>query len=87
VKITKKFRWKFGGFKSQGKWKNQMSKRGWTKRHVSEALKNKEFYAAVNKVNPSNSATRYVHPKTGRSVVIDDVTREILQIGGEGFKW
>ena len=36
-------------------------------------------------MNPGNSATRYVHPETGRSVVLDDVTREVIHVGGEGF--
>ena len=40
----------------------------------------------ANKVNPGNSARRYVHPKTGRSVVVDDVTGEVLHVGGDGFK-
>ena len=38
-------------------------------------------------MNKSNSATRYVHPTTGKSVVVDDVTREVLHVGGPGFKY
>jgi hypothetical protein len=79
--------WKFGEFKSETKWSNQMAKRGWTPKQINEALKSKEFYKATNNVNPNNSATRFVHPTTGRSVVIDDITKEILQVGGDGFKW
>lgn len=41
-------------------------------------------YAAVNK---GNAATRYLHPETGRSVVIDDVTKEVIHVGAEGFKY
>jgi hypothetical protein len=79
--------WRFGDFKSSTKWENQMSQRGWTREQITEALQSKEFYEATNNVHPSNPATRYVHPETGRSVVIDNVTKEILQIGGNGFKW
>jgi hypothetical protein len=79
--------WQLGKFKSDQKWQNQMTKRGWTSEQISEALKSKEFYKVQNKVNPGNPATRYVHPTTGKSVVIDDVTREILQVGGEKFLW
>jgi hypothetical protein len=80
-------KWKFGKFKSMNKWINQMAKRGWTEKQISEALKSDEFYKAINNVHPNNPATRFVHPVTKRSVVIDDVTNEILQIGGDGFKW
>lgn len=79
--------WRLGKFKSEEKWQNQMIKRGWTPEQIAEALNSKEFYKAENKVNPGNPATRYVHPTTGRSVVIDNVTNEILQIGGDGFEW
>ena len=38
-------------------------------------------------VNKANGATRYVHPTTGQSVVIDDVTKEFLHVGGKEFKY
>jgi RHS repeat-associated protein len=79
--------WKFGEFKSATKWQNQMTKRGWTPEQITEALKSNEVYQMVNQVNPGNQALRYVHPSTGKSVVIDSVTKEILQVGGEGFVW
>lgn len=69
------------------KWQNQLTKRGWTSEQITEALKSKEVYEMVNKVHPENQALRYVHPVTGKSVVIDSVTNEILQIGGEEFLW
>lgn len=31
--------------------------------------------------------TRYVHPETGRSVVVDDVSKEVIHVGGDGFKY
>ena len=34
-----------------------------------------------------NGATRYVHPTTGRSIVIDNTTGKLLQVGGDGFLW
>jgi hypothetical protein len=30
-------------------------------------------------------ATRYVHPETGRSVIIDDLTGDVIHVGGDGF--
>jgi hypothetical protein len=34
-----------------------------------------------------NPATPYVHPKTGQSVVLDDVTGEVIHVGGPGFTY
>lgn len=34
-----------------------------------------------------NPATRFIHPKTGQSVVIDDVTGQVIHVGGPGFKY
>lgn len=62
-----------------------MEKRGWTRAQIDEAFAKGEPFSAPNRVNPGNTATRYKHPDTGRSVVIDDVTHEILQVGGDDF--
>lgn len=64
-----------------------MKKRGWTPEQISEALQEGKNFPAENVVNQGNTATRYVHPTTGRSVVIDDVTMEVLHVGGDGFKY
>ena len=40
-----------------------------------------------NKINPENGATRYVHPETGKSVVTDDATKEVIHVGGSSFKY
>lgn len=69
------------------KWENQFQKRGWTADQITETIADGDAYSALNKVNKGNSATRYVHPTTGRTVIIDDVTREILQVGGDGFQF
>jgi hypothetical protein len=81
------FEWRLGGFKSETKWANQMAKRGWTPEQISEAIQRGEAFSAPNKVNPGNTATRYVHPETTRSVVVDDATREVLHVGGDGFDY
>jgi hypothetical protein len=28
-----------------------------------------------------------VHPRTGRSVVVDDATGEVFHVGGDGFEY
>lgn len=79
--------WTFGAFKSEAKWTSQLEKRGWTKEQITEAISKGERFPAENLVNKGNSATRYVHPTTGQSVVIDDVTKEVIHVGGPGFKY
>jgi hypothetical protein len=62
-----------------------MLQRGWTPDQITEAIQNGQRFPAANNVNTSNPATRYVHPTTGRSVVVDDVTAEVIHVGGDGF--
>ncbi|MGQ0614114.1 MAG: colicin E5-related ribonuclease [Planctomycetaceae bacterium] len=64
-----------------------MKERGWTSQQIDEAVSRGKALTAENNLNPGNSATRYVHPDTGRSVVIDDVTKEVLHVGGDGFRY
>lgn len=64
----------------------QMGPRGWTRAAIDEAKAAGQQIRAVNKAN-GNPATRYVHPQTKQSVVIDDVTGEVIHVGGPGFKY
>lgn len=66
----------------------QMQTRGWTPELVDEAVLSGTNHPAVNKLGGANTpATRYVSPTTGQSVVIDNATGEIIQVGGPGFKY
>jgi hypothetical protein len=79
--------WTLGESKSAETWANQMQKRGWTPSQITDAISNGESFQAPNSVNPGNPATRFVSPQTGQSVVLDTVTREVLHIGGPGFRY
>ena len=68
-------------FGNPDKIKSQMKARGWTESDIREALKT-EGIPAVGK---KGQATRYVNPRTGKSVVVDNGTGEIFHVGGEGF--
>lgn len=61
-----------------------MVSRGWTIAQIEEALSLGERHMAVNH-ETGGKATRYVHPQTGRSVVIDDASGDVIHVGGEGF--
>ncbi|MEE9433897.1 MAG: RHS repeat-associated core domain-containing protein [Sphingorhabdus sp.] len=82
-------RWKFStaGGKTAGKWAGQMANRGWTRRQINVAVRRGRKVPAPNYSKPANGATRYIHPKTGRSVVIDNKTKEVLHVGGDGFRY
>lgn len=60
-----------------------MNQRGWDATKIQEALSTQGI-PAQGKFGP---ATRYVHPTTGQSIVIDNKTGEIFHVGGPGFKY
>ncbi len=72
--------------KDKEKLERQMQQRGWTYDQVEEAIAKGAQHPAKN-FKTGGSATRYVHPETGRSVIIDDITKGIIQVGGDGFKF
>lgn len=80
-------RWIWSSSKGVIKTLRQMNQRGWTPQQITEAMQTGAKVAAPNNVNPANTATRYMHPETGRSVVVDDVTQEVLHVGGDGFRY
>jgi hypothetical protein len=77
--------WRIGANKSASKITNQMQQRGWTADQITEAIAKGKQFPAPNMVKQGNSATRFVHPTTGRSVVMDNVTKEVIHVGGDGF--
>ncbi len=62
-----------------------MRQRGWTVEQIEEAIRTGKGFKAKNSIHPENSATRHVHPKSGRSVVVDDLTGDVIHLGGDGF--
>ena len=66
------------------KLQRQMAQRGWTQGQVLEAQARGRRFPAPN-LETGGTAMRYVHPETGRSVVIDDITGEVIHVGGDGF--
>jgi hypothetical protein len=79
--------WTLGEGKSAARWTGQMERRGWSPSQIDEALASGKQFPAPNNLNPANGATRFVHPETGRSVVIDSKTKQVIHVGGDGFKY
>ena len=77
--------WKFGEHHSPAEWEKYIRKRGWTPDQINEAIGNGESFPTINNVHPENTATLYIYPDTGRSVVVDDMLNIILHLGGDGF--
>ena len=63
--------------------RKQMKKRGWTNEMIQEAMET-EGVPTQGKKNP---ATRYKHPRTGASVTVDEVTKEVFQVGEPDYKF
>lgn len=70
--------------KDREKLERQMAARGWTYAQIDEAKAGGQSFPAVNH-ETGKSATRYIHPDTSRSVIIDDETGETIHVGGDGF--
>jgi hypothetical protein len=70
-------------YANEPKLRAQMAKRGWTEAQIREALRTKGIPIRGKK----GPATRYVHPRTGRSVVVDDAKGEVFHVGGDGFEY
>jgi hypothetical protein len=70
--------------KSPDRLNRQMAARGWTWGQIEEARSRGERHDAVNRETGA-PASRYIHPETGRSVVIEDVSGDVIHVGGDGF--
>ncbi|MCI0363239.1 MAG: hypothetical protein L0219_05110 [Phycisphaerales bacterium] len=79
--------WSLGGYKPRIKWQNQLQQREWTSQQIGEAIQSGKQLPVVNNANPANAATRYVHPHMGRSVVVDNISNEVLHVGGDGYQY
>ena len=64
-----------------------LMKRGWTEAQIQEAVEKGKAYPAVDKTAGGAPATRYIHPTTGKSVVVNNETGKVIHLGGEGFKY
>jgi RHS repeat-associated protein len=63
----------------------QMTGRGWTKQEILDTVREGDAYAATNK-DTGGPATEYVSRSTGKFVVIDNKTGEVLQVSKAGYR-
>jgi hypothetical protein len=57
----------------------QMTSRGWTKQEILDTVREGDAYSVTNKAT-GGPATEYVSRSTGKFVVIDDNTGQVLQV-------
>ena len=79
--------WRPGSHKSETKWLNRFTNRGWTPEEVTNTIKTGKSYPAKNMIHGPNGATRFQNRKTGKSVTIDNKTYELLHIGKGDYKY
>ncbi len=72
--------------KQAGKLARQMAQRGWTDDMIREAVASGQQIPTTNFAN-GNPAIRFIHPRTGQSVIVDMVTKEIIMVAGRGFRF
>ena len=77
--------WKPGHNHSDQQWDNRYKKGGWTDQQISETLNTGQPTPAPNLVNPGNPATTYLNPATGKWIVYDEATGEVLQVSAPGY--
>lgn len=70
--------------KDVAKLRRQMAQRGWTDEMIAQAVADGRGVPTRN-AETGKSAMRYIHPVTGRSVVVDDESGEVIHVGGDGF--
>lgn len=61
-----------------------MTTRGWTKQEILDTVREGDAYAVTNKAT-GGPATEYVSRSTGKFVVIDNNTGQVLQVSAHGF--
>ena len=62
----------------------QVLSRGWTTQEILDTVQNGKEYPAINNAT-GGPATEFVNSVTGRFVVVDNVTGQILQVSRSGM--
>lgn len=62
-----------------------MKKRGWTEQEITEAITSGPQVPTMFFGDSEHDALRYMHPETGKSLAVDDVTRELIHLGLDDY--
>jgi hypothetical protein len=61
-----------------------MARRGWTADEITQTVQSGTAHAVTNKAT-GGAATEFINPANGKFVVVDNATRQVLQVSGPGF--
>lgn len=62
----------------------QMGTRGWTADEITQTVENGTAHAVTNKAT-GGAATEFINPANRKFVVVDNATRQVIQVSGPGF--
>jgi RHS repeat-associated protein len=62
----------------------QMASRGWTAQEIVDTVQGGKAYSVVNNAT-GGAATEYINPANGKFVVVDNATKQVLQVSSPGF--
>jgi len=74
------------GISYDNKIQKDMVSRGWTPDQIDDAVKYGDRIDAINKIN-GDPATRYINPDTRQSVVVDNTTNQVIQVGKPDYQF
>jgi hypothetical protein len=65
---------------------NQMTTRGWTKAEIQQTYETGVRTKVVDKTAGGQPATQYLDKATGKFIVVNDATGNVIQVSGPGFR-
>ncbi|MCP3659254.1 MAG: hypothetical protein GY830_02630 [Bacteroidetes bacterium] len=70
-------------------WKNYLKKRNWNFDDIQKTLLEGEWQShhGTNWLNKGNSMSLITNPTSGKSIIIDNITKEIIYLGNAGHKF
>ena len=71
-------------------WESYMSRRGWTEEEIQQTLKDGKWETWTGKPNylhPSNAMSKVTNLQTDKSLIIDNITHEIIQLSKQGYRF
>jgi RHS repeat-associated protein len=65
---------------------NDMAERGWTQQDIQNVYQNGSTSTAIDRTAGGQPATQYLDPATGKFIVVNNTTGNVIQVSGPGFR-
>lgn len=76
---------KFGSHHTEGQWYSKLKERGWTEQSFEKVLSSGIVEPGFNKVANSPATWHLLEKGSDMRILVDNTTKEIIQVGGKGF--